>query len=81
MAMSADRTWTCDRCGIQEQTTLDKQPAGWGAALTWAPPLMDPTESIDRDNPRRHLCRNCLIDVRILITDMPARTQEAAGWH
>ena len=81
MAMSADRTWVCDRCGIQEQTALDKQPVGWGAALTWGPPLMDPNEGSGVDNPRKHLCRNCLIDVRILITNMPARNEVAAGWH
>ena len=59
MTAATTTTWTCDRCGSQEELPERDQPAEWHSVLAWSPPLMAPNETHE---PRRHLCPTCCED-------------------
>lgn len=52
MSATTETTWTCDRCGKQEVCPQRDQPAEWVACMAWTPPLMSPSDSLER---RLHL--------------------------
>lgn len=63
MGMYTARSWACDRCGTKDETSLEKQPVGWHAALLWYPPLRNPNEKTG-DDTSKIFCRLCTRDIR-----------------